>query len=82
MHYKPTGVCSQNIEFDIEDNKVKNVHFIGGCNGNLQGSARLVEGMDVQEVIDRVEGSRHKHVCSLWCFRTGSYNLFYSCIIL
>ena len=42
MHYKPTGVCSQNIEFDIEDNKVKNVHFIGGCNGNLQGIARLV----------------------------------------
>ena len=35
MHYKPTGVCSQNIEFDIEDNKVKNVHFTGGCNGNL-----------------------------------------------
>ena len=56
MHYKPTGVCSQNIEFDIEDNKVKNVHFTGGCNGNLQGIARLVEGMDVQEVIDRVEG--------------------------
>ena len=55
---KPTGVCSQNIEFDIEDNKVKNVHFIGGCNGNLQGIARLVEGMDVQEVIDRVEGIR------------------------
>ena len=45
MHYKPTGVCSQNIEFDIEDNKVKNVHFTGGCNGNLQGIARLVEGM-------------------------------------
>ena len=45
MHYKPTGVCSQNIEFDIEDNKVKNVHFIGGCNGNLQGIARLVEGI-------------------------------------
>ena len=41
MHYKPTGVCSQNIEFDIEDNKVKNVHFTGGCNGNLQGIARL-----------------------------------------
>ena len=71
MHYKPTGVCSQNIEFDIEDNKVKNVHFIGGCNGNLQGIARLVEGMDVQEVIDRESAadsrqlpariSSHKH---------------------
>ena len=56
MQYKPTGVCSQNIEFEIEDNKVKNVHFTGGCNGNLQGIARLVEGMDVQEVIVKVEG--------------------------
>ena len=56
MQYKPTGVCSQNIEFEIEDNKVKNVPFTGGCNGNLQGIARLVEGMDVQEVIDKVEG--------------------------
>ena len=52
MHYKPTGVCSQNIEFDIEDNKVKNVHFTGGCNGNLQGIARLVEGMDVFRRVD------------------------------
>ena len=66
MHYKPTGVCSQNIEFDIEDNKVKNVHFTGGCNGNLQGIARLVEGMDVQEVIDRVEGIRCGFKATSW----------------
>ena len=58
MHYKPTGVCSQNIEFDIEDNKVKNVHFIGGCNGNLQGISRLIRGMKVEEVIQKLEGVR------------------------
>lgn len=60
MHYeyKTKGTCSQKILFDIEDNKVKNVEFISGCNGNLQGIGRLVEGMDVQEVIDRIGGIR------------------------
>ena len=58
MQYRPKGVCSRLIEFDIEDGKVKNVSFEGGCNGNLQGIARLVEGMDVNEVISRVEGIR------------------------
>lgn len=56
MKYRPKGVCSQEINFDIEDNKVKNVSFIGGCNGNLQGISRLIEGMDVNEVISRIEG--------------------------
>ena len=60
MHYeyKTKGTCSQKIVFDIEDGKVKNVEFISGCNGNLQGIGRLVEGMDVQEVIDRIGGIR------------------------
>ena len=44
------------IYFDLEDNKVKNVQFIGGCNGNLKGIAALVEGMDVDTVIERVQG--------------------------
>lgn len=44
------------INFDIEDNKVKNVAFIGGCNGNLQGISRLIEGMDVDEAIAKMEG--------------------------
>ena len=56
--YKTQGTCSQNILFEIEDNKLKNVQFIGGCNGNLQGICRLVEGMDVDEVIARVDGIR------------------------
>ena len=57
MHeYKTKGTCSQRILFDIEDNKVKNVQFIGGCNGNLKGIAALVEGCDIDDVITRVQG--------------------------
>ena len=45
------------IYFDIEDGKLKNVEFIGGCNGNLKGIGSLVEGMDVDQVISRLEGT-------------------------
>ena len=54
--YKTKGTCSRSILFDIEDGMVKNVQFIGGCNGNLKGIGALVEGMNVQDVISRVEG--------------------------
>ena len=54
--YKTSGTCSQRILFDVEDGKVKNVQFIGGCNGNLKGIAALVDGMDVDTVIERVQG--------------------------
>ena len=54
--YKTKGTCSQMIYFDLEDNKVKNVQFMGGCNGNLKGIAALVEGMDVDTAISRIEG--------------------------
>ena len=53
---KTKGTCSQRIFFEIEEGKVHNVQYLGGCNGNLQGIAKLVEGMDVDEVIKRVEG--------------------------
>ena len=56
--YKTKGTCSQRIFFEIEDGKVKNVQFVGGCNGNLKAIAALVEGMDVQDVISRIEGVR------------------------
>ena len=48
FEYKTQGTCSQRILFDIEDGKVKNVQFLGGCNGNLKGIGSLVEGMDVE----------------------------------
>ncbi len=54
--FKTRGTCSQMISFDLEDNKVKNVEFLGGCNGNLKGIGKLVEGMDVDEVISRLDG--------------------------
>lgn len=58
MTYKTKGVCSQLINFDIVDGKLTNVSFVGGCNGNLQGIGRLVEGMEVKEAIQRLEGIR------------------------
>jgi len=54
--YKTSGTCSQRILFEIEDGIVRNVQFLGGCNGNLQGIGRLVEGMEVNEVIRRIDG--------------------------
>ena len=56
MNYKTKGVCSREITFDVKDNKLTNVQFIGGCSGNTQGVARLLEGMDVDEVIRRLDG--------------------------
>ena len=55
--YKTKGTCSQRILFEIEDGKVRNVQYIGGCNGNLKGISALVEGQDVNEIIARLEGT-------------------------
>ncbi len=55
--YKTSGTCSQRILFEIEEGKVRNVTFLGGCNGNLKGIGALVEGMDAQEVVARLEGT-------------------------
>ena len=57
FEYKTKGTCSQFINFEIEDGKLKNVQYIGGCNGNLKGISALVEGMDIDEVISRLEGT-------------------------
>ena len=58
MKFKTTGVCSRSIDFDVVDDKVTNVRFEGGCSGNTQGVASLVEGMNVDEAIKRMEGIR------------------------
>ncbi len=58
FEYKTKGTCSQRIFFEIEDGKVRNVEFFGGCNGNLQGIGKLVEGMEIDEVIHRIDGIR------------------------
>lgn len=56
MVYKPKGVCSREINFEIEDGIVKSVSFVGGCAGNSAGIGRLAAGMPVSEVIRRLEG--------------------------
>ena len=56
FEYKTKGTCSQRILLEIEHDIIKSVQFLGGCNGNLKGIASLVEGMNVDEVIARVEG--------------------------
>lgn len=58
MVFKTRGVCSSQISFDIEEGKVKNVKFYGGCDGNLKGIAQLVEGQDAADVIKKLEGIR------------------------
>lgn len=60
MHfkYKTQGTCSTEINFDLEDGKVYNVVYTSGCNGNLQGIGKLVEGMQADEVIARLSGIR------------------------
>ena len=56
--YRPRGVCSQLMEVEVEDGKIRRVEVVGGCSGNLQGISRLVVGMDVEEAISRMEGIR------------------------
>ena len=56
--YQPHGVCARGITFEIEDGRVKNVKFTGGCSGNTQGIAALVDGMPVEEAIARMKGIR------------------------
>ena len=56
--YRPQGVCSQLMEVEVEDGKVRRVEVVGGCSGNLQGISRLVVGMDVEDAISRMEGIR------------------------
>ena len=56
MRFQTRGVCSSAIDFDVVDNKVTNVRFQGGCSGNTQGVAALVEGMDIDEAINRMKG--------------------------
>ena len=56
LRYKTSGTCSQQILFDLDGDIVRSVEFIGGCNGNLQGIGKLVEGMKAEEVIEKLKG--------------------------
>ena len=54
--YKTKGTCSTEINFEIEDNTIKSVQFIRGCDGNLQGISALVKGMNINDAISKLEG--------------------------
>ncbi len=54
--YNTKGTCSAQIIIDVDDDKVTNIQFIGGCNGNLKGIASLVKGMTVNQVIEKLQG--------------------------
>ena len=55
---KPRGVCSRTITMDLEDGIVRNIRFTGGCPGNTVGLARMLEGMEAEEVVRRLKGVR------------------------
>ena len=56
--YKTNGTCSRQIDFEVENGIGTEVSFMGGCNGNLKGISALVNGMKVEDVIDRLSGIR------------------------
>ena len=55
--FKPQGVCSVQVDFDLDDDRLYNVRFTGGCNGNLKAIGRLVEGKDARETADILRGN-------------------------
>ena len=58
IKYTPRGVCSQKMEIDVENGVIQAVRVMGGCNGNLQGIASLLKGMNVEDAISRMDGIR------------------------
>ena len=75
MQYKPTGICPSLIDIQVEDGIIRSVSFTGGCNGNLQGISALVQGMKVEDAIDKLKGIR----CG---FKNTSPSLGFSTIII
>ena len=55
--YKTKNVCSMQIKFDIDQNVITNVRFLGGCNGNLKAISKLVDGMTVEEIEQKLAGN-------------------------
>lgn len=55
--FQPKGVCSQKITFDLEDGRIYNLSFTGGCNGNLKAIGRLAEGCEAREIAEKLKGN-------------------------
>ena len=58
INYQTKGTCSKQINVEVEDGRVVDVEFIGGCNGNLKGISKLVKEMKVEDIIDKLEGTK------------------------
>ena len=58
ISYTPRGVCARKIDIELDGNIIKKVKFSGGCAGNTQGVAKLLEGMSIDQAIERLEGIR------------------------
>ena len=56
--FTPSGVCSRKITFSLEDGKIYNLQFEGGCSGNLRAIGKLLEGVEVSFAIDRLKGNK------------------------
>lgn len=56
MIFKTEGVCAQEIEFEVENNIIKKVNFVNGCGGSLQAVGRLVEGLRVEDAVNKIKG--------------------------
>ena len=56
MTFKTKGTCSKSIDFEVDNNIITSIHFTGGCDGNLKGIAKLVVGMNIDDVIERLSG--------------------------
>ena len=57
-NFKTSGVCAKEINFSTDSGIIKKVSFMGGCNGNLKGMGLLLEGMKVEDVISKLEGTK------------------------
>ena len=57
MKFKTRGTCCTEIDFEVENNVIKSINFLGGCNGNLKGISSLVVGMNIDDVISKLEGT-------------------------
>ena len=55
--FKPQGICAMQIAFDIDGNKISNIQFFGGCNGNLKAISKLVDGWTVEQIEDKLLGN-------------------------
>ena len=56
-NYQPQGVCPRMINFELNGDKVTNVSFVGGCNGNLKAVSKLVDGMTVEQIEAKLKGN-------------------------